>query len=150
MPSSLTLPGGFCAPDPPRHARATGPLPRRHILLAGVGEVNFCLRRRKTAYIVGEARSHAGEPVKESMSDVVVRRRRKAGGVAWLSGVVPALLGPEAAWAHHPGGDVGHPGSSVAWFFVAGLIVAIAMIAWAVWAPDRAETDEDDDDGPQS
>lgn len=49
------------------------------------------------------------------------------------------------AWADHPIGGTGGSGAGIGlgWLFLAGVIVVVGLAAWAMFAPEREEPDDD-------
>jgi hypothetical protein len=57
------------------------------------------------------------------------------------------LLAATRAWGDHGGAGLREPGGSgfgLGWLFVAGLVVVVALAAWALFAPAAEEADQED------
>ena len=48
------------------------------------------------------------------------------------------------AWGHHPGGGSEDGQGFGAWLFVAGVVLLLLMVGWAVFAPGHEDPEHDD------
>lgn len=61
-----------------------------------------------------------------------------------LAGLALAPIAARAAWADHGVGGSGGAGIGAGWFFLAGALVATGLAAWAMFAPEREESGDDE------